>query len=277
MEKDNLVQPVLKWAGGKRQMLSSIMKQIPKDVSIYCEPFVGGGAVLFKLQPQKAIVNDINSELINVYLVIRDDVEELIEDLKKHKSEKDYFYRMRDLDRNREEYEKLTPVQKASRFMYLNKTCYNGLFRVNRLGQFNVPFGNYKNPGCVNERVLKAVSRYFNEAVISFFCEDFERILLDLTKEIFVYLDPPYYPLSDTSYFTGYSKYGFGREEHVRLKQTCDRLNEKGVRFLLSNSATDFVKDLYKDYRIQVVQARRVINSKADKRGKIDEVFIMNY
>lgn len=277
MAKNKLVAPVVKWVGGKRQIIDQITKYVPKTFSTYYEPFLGGGAVLFELQPRKAVVNDINSELINLYEVIKDNVEELIEDLKQHRNEEDYFYEIRELDRDKDKYNKLTPVQRASRIIYLNKTCYNGLFRVNKAGEFNTPFGNYKNPNIVNEITLRAVSNYFNKAKITFICKDFEEVLKGARKGAFVYLDPPYYPVSDTASFTGYDKGGFDRDEQIRLKKTCDKLNEKGIKFLLSNSATNFIKDLYKDYRIEVIQAKRAINSKADKRGEIDEVLVMNF
>lgn len=277
MAKNKLVTPVVKWVGGKRQIIDQIIKYVPKTFSTYYEPFLGGGAVLFELQPKKAIVNDINSELINLYDVIKDNVEELIEDLKQHINEEDYFYKIRDLDRDKDRYNKLTPVQRASRIIFLNKTCYNGLFRVNKAGEFNTPFGNYKNPNIVNEITLRAVSNYFNEAKITFTCKDFEEVLKGARKGAFVYLDPPYDSVSDTASFTGYDKRGFDRDEQIRLKKTCDKLSQKGIKFLLSNSATDFIKDLYKDYRIEVIQAKRPINSKADKRGEIDELLVMNF
>lgn len=277
MAKNRLVTPVVKWVGGKRQIIDQITKYIPKNFSTYYEPFLGGGAVLFELQPKKAVVNDINSELINIYEVIKDNVEKLIEDLKQHRNEEDYFYKIRELDRDKDRYNKLTPVQRASRIIFLNKTCYNGLFRVNKAGEFNTPFGNYKNPNIVNEITLRTVSNYFNKAKITFTCKDFEEALKGTRKGAFVYLDPPYDPVSDTASFTGYDKGGFDRNEQIRLKKACDKLNEKGVKFLLSNSATDFIKDLYKDYRIEVIQAKRVINSRADKRGEIDEVLVMNF
>jgi len=272
-----LVTPVVKWVGGKRQILDEIIPHIPQKFSTYYEPFLGGGAVLFELQPKKAVVNDVNSELINLYHVIKTNVDELIEDLKKHKNEKDYFYKIRELDRNKECYNSLTPIEKASRIIYLNKTCYNGLFRVNRAGQFNTPFGNYKNPNIVNEFTLRAVSKYFNKAQITFTCKDFDEALKGIRKGAFIYLDPPYDPVSDTSSFTGYDKGGFDRNEQIRLKKTCDKLNEKGIKFLLSNSATDFIRELYSGYKIHTIQARRAINSKSDKRGEIDEVLVMNY
>lgn len=280
MAKNNLAAsaaPVVKWVGGKRQIIEHISIHLPKIFSTYLEPFLGGGAVLFKLQPKRAVVNDINNELINIYEVIRDRVEELIEDLKQHRNEADYFYEIREKDRDKSRYHKLTSVQRASRIIYLNKTCYNGLFRVNKAGEFNTPFGSYKNPNIVNEITLRAVSNYFNKTNIKFTCRDFEEAVKGARKGAFVYLDPPYDPVSDTAGFTGYNKGGFDRDEQIRLKKTCDRLNEKGVKFLLSNSATEFIRDLYSDYRIEVIQAKRAINSKADKRGEIDEVLVMNY
>lgn len=276
-KNDELVMPVVKWVGGKRQLLTEIDKYIPSHYSTYYEPFLGGGAVFFYLQPKKAIVNDINEELINLYKVIKDNVEELIEDLKKHKNESDYFYSIRELDRDIEVYKKLTPVQRASRIHYLNKTCYNGLFRVNSQGQFNVPFGRYKNPNIVNEVTLRAVSNYFNSANITFKCCDFEESVKGARKGSFIYFDPPYDPVSDTSSFTGYDKGGFGKKEQVRLKKLCDRLNDRGIKFLLSNSETDFILDLYRDYKIEIVQAKRSINSKGNKRGEVNEVLVMNY
>lgn len=277
MKKDELVTPVVKWVGGKRQLISEIDKYIPSHYSTYYEPFVGGGAILFHLQPKKAVINDINEELINLYQVIKDNVDELIEDLKRHKNEPDYFYKIRELDRDIEKYKSLSPIKRASRIHYLNKTCYNGLFRVNSQGQFNTPFGRYKNPNIVNEVTLRAVSRYFNRANISFKCCDFEEAVKYARKGSFIYFDPPYDPVSDTSSFTGYDKGGFDKKEQKRLKELCDRLNNRGIKFLLSNSETKFILDLYKDYRIEIVQAKRSINSKGHKRGAVNEVLVRNY
>ncbi|SHJ93034.1 DNA adenine methylase [Paramaledivibacter caminithermalis] len=277
MKYNKLVAPVLKWVGGKRQLLPEIRKYVPKKITTYCEPFVGGGAVLFDIQPEKAIINDINSELINLYEVIRDDVDLLINDLKKHKNEQDYFYKVREMDRDSDVYNNMTKIERASRIHYLNKTCYNGLFRVNQAGQFNSPFGRYKNPNIINEITLKAVSKYFNDANITFKCGDFEKSIKGIRKGSFVYFDPPYDPVSDSSNFTGYAKGGFGRSEQVRLKKLCDKLNNRGIKFLLSNSATDFIMDLYKDYNIEIIKAKRAINSNGKKRGEVDEVLVRNY
>src|SRR5690554_3942030 len=250
MNKNPFVAPVLKWVGGKRQLLQDITKHFPAKCSTYYEPFLGGGAVLFALQPRKAVVNDINEELINVYTVIRNNVEELIEDLKKHKNVADYYYKIRELDRNKKVYNQLSNIEKASRILYLNKTCYNGLFRVNQQGEFNAPFGRYHNPNIVNETGLRAMSQYLNQARITFRSGDFEAALEGVGAGDFVYFDPPYDPMTESANFTGYDKGGFGRGEQIRLKKLCDSLDSQGVKFLLSNSATDFVLDLYSHYNI---------------------------
>ena len=275
--KNKLVAPVVKWVGGKRQLLDQIVPLLPKKVTSYCEPFFGGGAVLFAIQPHKAIINDLNIDLITVYEVIKNHVDDLIISLQKHENSQYYFYKIRDIDRDKEVYQNMSDIEKASRLIYLNKTCYNGLFRVNQAGEFNSPFGHYKNPNIVNEPVLRAVSKYFNHNEITFLSEDFSTTLDRLKKGTFVYLDPPYDPVSDTASFTGYNKGGFDKNEQIRLKNCCDHLTNKGIKFMLSNSATDFIKELYKDYEISIVKAKRAINVDANKRGEIDEVIIRNY
>jgi DNA adenine methylase len=270
-------KPFLKWVGGKRQLLSDIKKYIPAHYSTYYEPFVGGGALLFELQPHQAVINDVNIELINLYEVIRDDVEALIASLKQHKNDSSFFYEVRGWDRDPAKYNSLDRIERASRIHYLNKTCYNGLFRVNKAGQFNTPFGRYKNPNITNEVNLRAVSHYLNQADIKILCTDYATALQGIDQEAFVYLDPPYDPVSESASFTGYAKEGYNQEEQIRLKHVCDTLNERGIRFLLSNSATPFIRELYHDYHQVTVGANRTINSVADKRGTIDEVLVMNY
>lgn len=187
MAKNKLVAPVVKWVGGKRQLLDEITPLLPKRIASYCEPFLGGGAVLFSIQPSKAIVNDLNGDLVAVYETIRDDLESLLEDLKKHENTSEYFYALRDMDRDKEAYQAMTKVERASRLIYLNKTCFNGLFRVNSSGEFNSPFGHYKNPNIVNEPVLRAVSKYFTSSNITFYSEDFAETLKRVNKGGFVY------------------------------------------------------------------------------------------
>lgn len=277
MRRNALVAPIVKWVGGKRQLLEALTPLFPKEIPSYCEPFLGGGAVLFNLQPEVAYINDINPDLMEVYQVIRDNVEELIEALSRHPNEKEHFYQVRDWDRNKEQYQALSRVQKAARIIYLNKTCYNGLFRVNNSGEFNTPFGNYKKPNIVNAPVLRAVSQYFRQARISFSSTDYAEVLAKVEKGTFVYLDPPYDPVSVTANFTGYAKGGFGREEQIRLRKCCDDLDRRGIKFMLSNSATEFIREQYRNYEITTVKAKRAINSNASRRGQVDEVVVRNY
>lgn len=277
MKKNNLVGPVVKWVGGKRQLIDTLSPLLPKRIVTYCEPFVGGGALLFHLQPKVAYVNDINKDLICVYTVIKKYVNELIEELKKYRNESDFFYSIRDLDRDRDKYCSLSDIERAARIIYLNKTCFNGLYRVNNAGEFNSPFGHYRNPNIVNEPVLRAVSAYFNNATVYLSAIDYSEVLSSIKKGTFVYLDPPYDPVSETSNFTGYSKGGFSKDDQVRLFECCNDLNRRGIKFMLSNSATPFIRQLYAEYNITTVQAKRVINSNGSKRGDIDEVVVRNY
>ena len=277
MAKNKLAVPVVKWVGGKRQLLDEITPRLPKRITTYCEPFLGGGAVLLSLQPKNAIVNDLNADLMLVYEVIRDNVELLIAALEQHENTAEYFYNIRDLDRDKDAYRKMSSIERASRIIYLNKTCYNGLFRVNASGEFNSPFGHYKNPNIVNAPVLRAVNKYLTANNIQLFHMDFEEVLRQVPRGCFVYLDPPYDPVSDTASFTGYNRGGFGREEQERLKRCCDELTERGVRFLLSNSATSFIRELYTGYAVEIVHAKRAINSDASKRGAVEEVLVRNY
>lgn len=277
-EENLFVSPILKWVGGKRQLLDCIEPFIP-DCSTYYEPFIGGGAVLFCRQPDKAVINDSNQELINVYRTIQKEPQTLIEKLAEHKEKncEEYFYHVRSLDRDKAAFERMTNVERAARIIYLNKTCYNGLFRVNSAGEFNSPWGRYKNPNITNEATIHAMHRYFRTANITIKCGDYRDALKGIRKGAFVYLDPPYMPISSSASFTGYTSGGFDEQEQIALKEQCDRLNKKGIRFLLSNSSCPFIEDLYKDYIISHVNAKRVINANPKKRGEIQEVLVRNY
>lgn len=272
------ISPVVKWVGGKRQLLSAILPYVEKQhIATYIEPFIGGGALLLALLPEKAIINDYNQELINVYQVIQSDVESLIETLQSHEANhsQEYFYTLRSWDREAN-FQSLSPVARAARFLYLNKTCYNGLFRVNAKGQFNVPFGKYKHPNIVNAESLRALAKYFQENRVDIYNQDYAAILTKAQRGDFVYLDPPYMPLSVSSSFTSYTEKGFSYEEQVRLRNECNKLREKGISFIESNSDCEAIRELYKDYTILTVQASRSINSQASKRGKINEVLILS-
>ncbi len=276
-QNNKSVVPFVKWVGGKRQLLNEIEKHIPERFSRYYEPFIGGGAVLFHVQPRNAVINDSNEELVNLYNIIKETPEELIKDLKKHRNEEKYFYKVRGIDREKAKYLKLSDIERASRIIFLNKTCYNGLFRVNSSGEFNSPFGRYKNPNIINAIKLRAVSSYLSKNNIKILNTDYEKSLSNIRKGAFVYFDPPYDPISNSSNFTGYTKNGFDKTEQQRLKKVCDRLNNRKVKFLLSNSSTEFIRDLYKDYPIFPIKAKRSINSKGGGRGAITEILVKNY
>jgi len=280
-KKNVLVKPYLKWAGGKRQLLPELKKYVPKNFEVYYEPFVGAGALLFSLQPNKFVINDMNSDLITTYQEIKDNVESLIECLKEHKTKnkEDHYYSTRDEDRDPSEFSKLTSTKKAARLIYLNKTCYNGLYRVNSQGMFNTPFGFYKNPGICDEPILRAVSDFLNNASSANIMNgDFEKCVEKATKKDFIYFDPPYHSPSKTN-FTGYQPNGFNDEEQERLSKVFGKLADKGVKCMLSNSSTPLIKELYnrKDFRIMTVQANRAINSNSSGRGSVDEVIILNW
>lgn len=269
--------PILKWAGGKRQLLSQILPLIPTDFSKYYEPFVGAGAVLLGLQPSKAIINDTNAELINVYRVIETSPHELIASLTKHEKAhcKEYYYFIRDLDRDVEEFEKYNAVEKASRTIYLNRTCYNGLYRVNKQGVFNTPIGYNSSIQIVNAEGILGISEYLRRSKILILNTDYRIALKGASRKDFVFLDPPYYPTKRDS-FLRYQTNRFEVQEQGELKAVCDKLTKRGVRFIETNSDCDEIRELYADYHLQEVDVRRSINSHADdRRGK--ELIIRNY
>lgn len=268
------VIPVVKWAGGKRQLLSEISENLPRRYNRYFEPFIGGGALFFSLHPDDAYISDINEELVNLYKVIQSNVDELMLDLSAHQNTEEYFFCIRNIDRSAE-YALWTPVQKASRFIFLNRTCFNGLYRVNSRGEFNVPYGRYKNPQLINESNLFRCSKLLQNTVIQH--ADFRAIIDHVQEGDFVYFDPPYMPLSGTSSFTAYTKEGFGQDMQQELKKLCDSLTDRGVRFLLSNSDVPFIRDLYQEYTVCTVFASRAISASTIGRSKVTEVLVRNY
>jgi DNA adenine methylase len=277
-----LVKPFLKWAGGKRQLLSEIKKYIPNDIHnyTYYEPFVGAGAVLFDLRPPKAVINDFNAQLILTYTVIKDNVEELIVALKNHKNmnSEEYYYTIRNLDRDSKKFSALTTVEKAARLIFLNKTCFNGLYRVNSQGLFNVPYGSYKNPAICEEPVLRQISDYLNANEIKLLNNDFEYAMQDAGKNSFIYFDPPYHSPHKTN-FTGYQADGFGEAEQERLRDVMITMTKRGAKCLLSNADTEYIRELYAGdfFEIIPVQAKRAINANSAGRGNVAEVLIRNW
>ncbi|MDR1398362.1 MAG: Dam family site-specific DNA-(adenine-N6)-methyltransferase [Treponema sp.] len=280
VKNDSLIKPFLKWAGGKRQLLPAIKKCLPANIHnyTYYEPFIGAGAVFFALQPHKAVINDFNTQLILTYMAIKEHVEDLIKLLSSYqnKNTKDYFYQTRNLDREPREFEQLSNTEKAARLIFLNKTCFNGLYRVNAQGLFNAPYGNYKNPAICEENTLRHISAYLNANDISITNYDFEIAVADSDKYSFIYFDPPYHSPDKTN-FTSYLAAGFSEAEQERLHTVFVRMTKQGAKCLLSNSDTDFIRNLYKDYKILSTQAKRVINSNATGRGFVNEVLIKNW
>lgn len=272
----NLI-PILKWAGGKRQLLDLILPLIPSDYNRYYEPFVGAGAVLFGLQPSKAVINDTNAELINVYRVIKTNPEDLIAFLIKHEKAhcKEYYYFVRDLDRNKDLFEHTSTVEKAARTIYLNRTCYNGLYRVNRHGYFNTPIGHFSSIQIVNAEGILGISEYLRNNKIKILNGDYRLALKGITSRDFVFFDPPYYPMNRDS-FLRYQPNRFDDQEQKDLKIVCDKLTKKGVRLIQTNSDCEEIRDLYSDYYILEVDVRRSINSQAENR-KGKELIIRNY
>jgi DNA adenine methylase len=280
MCKNLLIKPYLKWAGGKRQLLPEIRKYIPTQISTYYEPFLGAGAVLFDLQPHKAVVNDYNTQLVLTYSVVREHIDELIDVLRTHQqnNNEEYYYQIRALDRNPAEFGKMSNVEKAARLIFLNKTCYNGLHRVNSQGLFNVPYGRYKKPIICEEPVLRAINRYFNNNEITICSGDFADVVQGAGSGSFVYFDPPYHSRDKTN-FTGYQANGFGEAQQLRLHDTYMELTARGIKCLLSNSDTEFIRQIFahKELDIITVQAKRAINSNSAGRGDVNEVLIKNW
>lgn len=273
-------RPFVKWAGGKTQLLETIKDLMPKKYNTYYEPFVGGGALFLNLEPKIAVVNDFNSELITTYNCFRDKrkFNSLVNRLKEHEDNhsEEYFYEIRKQDRN-ESFNSFNDYEIAARFIYLNKSGYNGLYRVNSKNQFNVPSGKKKSVKTYDVDNFNSLFEYISSHKIVFLNEDFEKSVLTAKKDDFVYFDPPYDVYDDKDSFTSYSKLGFGKQEQIRLSDVFKKLDKKGVKVMLSNHNTPFIKELYKDFNQKVVLAKRMINSKSNGRGSVEEVLITNY
>jgi DNA adenine methylase len=268
VQKKVTAQPFLKWAGGKSKLIEQYIPHLPKSFKNYYEPFVGGGALFFHLNPSSAALTDINPELINAYQCVRDNVEELILNLEAHQLRhcQDYYYQMRQCPG-------VTNIEKAARFIYLNKTCYNGLYRESKISGFNVPFGKYKNPKICNPALLRSASNALQNAQIN--VRHFEDILEQAKScDDFVFLDPPYHPITSTSSFRAYTRQSFTQDDQIKVKHIFAELAERGVKVMLSNSDCPFIRELYKDFRINTTTAARSINSNAKKRRKISELLI---
>jgi DNA adenine methylase len=282
-------KPFLKWAGGKRALIPQITCLIPKFEGTYFEPFVGAGAILFSqsLQAPKTI-NDFNSELINVYATIQKDVEKLIDELQAFENTKECFLKVRARDRE-ENFQTSSSVERAARFIFLNKTCFNGLYRVNSRGQFNVPYGQQKNPEIIGATNIRLVSNFLNGRdhlgkicgePVKLMSGDYQSVLALAKPSDFIYLDPPYDPISRTSSFVSYGKNGFNREEQIRLRDQANILTNSKIPLLISNSSTEFIREIYGEtgyFDIQEVAVKRMIGAKKQSRGNVSELLISNF
>ena len=275
------IRPFVKWAGGKRQILDKLKSFMPEEYNTYYEPFLGGGALLFDLVPKSAVINDSNSELMNVFNVLCSDklYSKMCKYLNKfeRKHSEEFYYEIRNIDRNKKKFNRLNICKRAARTIYLNKACFNGLYRVNSKGEFNVPFGKKSKVNTYDGENLLNVYAYLSnkDNYITILCTDFENAVSTAKEGDFVYFDPPYD--SDTNTFNSYTEDGFGKDEQRRLARVFKELDNRGVKVMLSNHNTVLINELYKDFNIHVIEAKRSINSKGNKRGNVNEVIITNY
>lgn len=274
------MHPFVKWAGGKTQLLDRIHELMPKEYNHYYEPFIGGGALLFSVAPKDFTINDFNSELIQAYKCFTndEDFKKLVERLNYHQEHHsdEHYYEVREMDKDLN-FLMLPIYERAARMIYLNKSCFNGLYRVNSKGFFNVPSGKKKKVVCYEEENLEEIRRFFSASKFEILNGDFQDAVKNAKKGDFVYFDPPYDTWEDKDSFTSYAKNPFGKEEQKRLADVYKGLSEKGAFVMLSNHNTEYIRELYKDFHIHVVEAKRMINSKASGRGNVEEVIITNY
>ncbi len=272
-------KPFVKWAGGKRQIIDKLLEYAPKEFNTYYEPFVGGGALLFELSPKNAIINDSNKELMNVYECIKDENKfvKMCRELNHYEANhsEEFYYEIRNKDRDKNKFNKIVDYKRAARTIYLNKSCFNGLYRVNSKNEFNVPFNKKNKVNTYDSGNLGIIHSYLNFNNVKTLSVDFEESVNDANKGDFIYFDPPYD--SDTSTFNNYTEDGFGKKEQERLAKVYKELSGRGCYVMLSNHNTKLINELYKDYNIHVIEAKRNINSNGSKRGKVEEVIITNY
>lgn len=261
--------PIVKWVGGKTKLLDELIARRPTSFRRYYEPFFGGGALFFKLAPKAASISDLNGGLVEMYRTVANDVEDVIDALAKHRGNhsEEHYYQVRELW-NQDHY--ATPVERAAAFIYLNKTCYNGLWRVNRSGRFNVPVGRYTNPAIYEPALLRSSAALLRRARLQ--NAPYLEAVADAGKGDFVYFDPPYHPVSSTSNFTSYTSSGFSEDDQAMLAETAHKLVERGATVMLSNNDTPLIRKLYKGLRVDKVLCARAINSNASKRGAVAEV-----
>lgn len=274
------MHPFVKWAGGKTQLLDKIRALMPKEYNHYFEPFIGGGALFFNVAPKNFTINDFNSELVQAYkcFTSNDDFKALVEklDFYQENHSEEQYYQVRAMDKE-EGFLNLPIYERAARMIYLNKSCFNGLYRVNSKGYFNVPSGKKETINCYEEANLNEIANFFSNSKFEILNGDFEKAVENAQNGDFVYFDPPYDTWEDKNSFTSYAKNPFGKDEQKRLAEVFKKLSDKGVFVMLSNHNTEYIRELYKDFNIHVVEAKRMINSKATGRGNVEEVLVTNY
>lgn len=272
-------KPFVKWAGGKRQIIDKLKMYVPSEFNTYYEPFIGGGALLFELSPKNAVINDYNEELMNVFSCIKDETKfnKMCSELNRHEAchSEEYYYSIRNIDRDKSKFKRLADYKRAARTIYLNKACFNGLYRVNSKNEFNVPFNGKLKINTYDGQNLGIIHSYFNFNEIKILNVDFEEAIKDAKKGDFIYFDPPYD--SEKQIFNSYTENGFDKNEQIRLAKVYKELSDKGCYVMLSNHNTILIQELYKDFNIHVIEAKRNINSNGKKRGKVEEVIITNY
>ena len=272
-------KPFVKWAGGKRSIVDKLIKYSPSEYNTYFEPFVGGGALLYELSPKKAVINDYNKELMNIYECIKDEnkFSSMCLELNKHERDhsEEYYYQIRDLDKDKKKFSKLSDYKRAARTIYLNKACFNGLYRVNSKNEFNVPFGKKTKVNTYDGPNLGIIHCYLNMNDVKLLSVDFEEACKGAKKGDFIYLDPPYD--SDKVTFNSYTENGFGKDEQRRLAELFKDLDKRGCYVMLSNYNTTLIKELYEGYNFHYIEAQRNIGASSRNRGKVEEVIITNY
>lgn len=278
--KNMCMSPVVKWAGGKRQILEKLKANLPEKFNNYFEPFIGGGALLFDLAPKNATINDVNQELLAIYTCLKDDelYRLMLEELDKHEKNhsEEYYYQVREWDRNpRFELEPLW--KRAARAIYLNKSCFNGLYRVNAKGYFNVPSAKKEHVVTYSKANMEEIHEYFKDEDVTILSGDFVEATRNAHEGDFVYFDPPYDSWEDKESFTAYSKFDFNKDDQRRLADCFKDLTNRGVKCMLSNHNTAYINKLYNGFNIQVIKAKRMINANATGRGDVEEVIITNY
>lgn len=277
MNQVTIAKPFIKWVGGKRNLLSDIIPLLPNNIENYYEPFMGGAAVFYNVKKyvkQRCYLSDFNDELVNCYLQVRDYSDDLIEELKLYKNTKEFFEEIRNMDRM-SNFKNSCKIKRAARFIYLNRTAFNGMWRVNKKNQFNVPYGKYIKNFEPDVKTISEASQALQDVILKE--QNFSDILEDVKEGDFVYLDPPYVPISSTSAFTSYTHQGFGNDLQIELLDLCKELSRKGVNFMQSNSNAELIYEMYNDFHITEVMASRTISAKGSGRSKVKELIITNY